>query len=107
MITIGIMGTLTIGMITTTLIETTDTIDTNEFFIYSGPEKNRNKDGGDEAEAGGFCLSGAAFNQSGCKKSVHLMTGRKGLEISIPDKNVEFLRKDLIHSIQLKFRMLV
>jgi hypothetical protein len=37
------MGTLTIGMITTTLIETTDTIDTNEFLIYSGPEKNRNE----------------------------------------------------------------
>ena len=101
------MVTITTGMIGTITIETTDTIDTNEFFIYSGPEKNRNKDGGDEAGAGGLCLSAGAFNQSGCKKSVHPMIGRKGIEISIPDKGVESLREDLIHSIQLKFRMLV
>ncbi len=51
-IAIGIMGTLTIGMIGTIRIETTGAIDTNEFFIYSGPEKNRNKDGGDQAGVG-------------------------------------------------------
>jgi len=92
-------------MITTTLIETTDTIDTNEFFIYSGSEKNQNEEGGDQMGAGGLCLSVAAFNQSGRKKSVHPMIGRKGIEISIPDKDVESLREDLIHSIELKFRM--
>ncbi len=51
-IAIGIIGTITIGMIGTTMIETTRIIETNEFFIYSGPEKNRNKDGGDQAGVG-------------------------------------------------------
>ena len=42
----GVIGTITTGMIGTITIETTDTIDTNEFLIYSGPEKNRNEAGG-------------------------------------------------------------
>ena len=45
-ITIGIIGTITIGMISTITIGAPGTIDTNEFFIYSGPEKNQNKDVG-------------------------------------------------------------
>jgi len=51
-IAIGIIGTITIGMIGTITIGATGTIDTNEFFIYSGPEKNQNKDVGNQAEVG-------------------------------------------------------
>jgi hypothetical protein len=61
-IAIGMIGTITIGMIGTTMIETTGTIETNEFFIYSGPEKNWNKDGGDQGKVGSSLSS---FNCSG------------------------------------------
>jgi hypothetical protein len=42
-IAIGIIGTITIGVIGIITIETTGTIEINEFFIYSGSEKNQNK----------------------------------------------------------------
>lgn len=51
-IAVGIIGTITIGMIGTITIETTATTETNEFFIYSGSEKNQNKDEGDQGEVG-------------------------------------------------------
>jgi len=40
-IAIGMIGTITIGVIGMITIEATGTIDTNEFLIYSGSEKNR------------------------------------------------------------------
>ena len=54
MITIatGIIGTITIGMIGTIMIGATGTTETNEFFIYSGPEKKQNEDGGDQRDVG-------------------------------------------------------
>jgi len=42
-IAIGMIGTITIGVIGMITIEATGTIDTNEFLIYSGSEKNQNK----------------------------------------------------------------